>query len=148
MDSSALVKRYMPETGTHWIRGLVSRQAAHDIVIAQITPVEMISAMGRQLHDTQMTLATFQSLRRFVLHHVQSQYQVFTLSNGVILRAIRLHEPYRLRAYDSVQLASALELQARLTTLGRSLTFLSADTRLLTAAANEGLSTDNPNAHP
>jgi uncharacterized protein len=86
MDSSALVKRYMPEKGTMWIRTLTSRQAAHDIIVAQITPVEMISAISRLYHDGQISLTVFQSFGRFVLHHVQNQYQVLSL-------------PYRMRWY-------------------------------------------------
>ncbi len=51
-----------------------------------------------------------------------------------------------LRAYDAVQLASAMLAQFRLETA--SLVFLTADDRLLTAAAAEGLLTDNHNLHP
>jgi uncharacterized protein len=147
-DSSALVKRYMPEKGTVWIRSLTSRQAAHDIVIAQISPVEMMSAIARQYHDGQIDLGVLQAFQRFVLHHVQNQYQVLSLSNAMVLRAMQLHERHRLRAYDAVLLASALELQTRLVINGRSLIFVSADVRLLTAASLEGLTTDDPNLHP
>ncbi len=148
MDSSALVKRYMPEKGTVWIRSLTAGSAMNDIAIAQITPVEMISAIARQYHDTQITLPVFQSFRQLVLHHVQNQYQVLSLSNVIVLQAIQVHERHRLRAYDTVQLTTALELQARLTLSGRHLTFVSADARLLAAASLEGLITDDPSLHP
>ena len=54
-----------------------------------------------------------------------------------------------LRTYDAVQLASALESNIRLVATGLSpLIFVSADIRLLVAAATEGLMTEAPNAYP
>ncbi len=50
----------------------------------------MISAIARQYHDTQITLPVFQSFRQLVLHHVQNQYQVLSLSNLIVLQAIQL----------------------------------------------------------
>jgi hypothetical protein len=48
-----------------------------------------------------------------------------------------------LRASDAIQLASALESSQRLD--GVALEFVSADTRLILAAAREGLTTIDPN---
>ena len=147
-DSSALAKRYMPETGTAWVRSRTSTTAQNDIVIAQISPVELISAFARQYHDGQIDLAILQAFRRLMMRHVQNQYHVLALSNAIVSQALVLHETHRLRAYDSVQLAAALELNTRLTSAGRSLIFIAADVRLLQAAATEGLATDNPNNYP
>ena len=56
---------------------------------------------------------------------------------------------YPLRAYDAVQLASALRVQLDLAqTEATPLTFLTADDRLIAIAQAEGLLTDNPNHHP
>ena len=64
-------------------------------------------------------------------------------------RARDLIEHHPLRAYDAVQLASGLMANDALLGAGvPALTFLSADTRLLNAAAAEGLGTDNPNVYP
>jgi predicted nucleic acid-binding protein len=82
------------------------------------------------------------------VRHVQNQYLVLSLSSAMITKALSLHETYRLRAYDSIQLASALELNARLATTGQLVTFVAADVRLLQSAALAGLPTDNPNNYP
>lgn len=148
LDSSALVKRYMPEVGTVWVRGLTSDSAGHDIIIAQITPVELISAISRHYHDNQISLLVFQAFKRLLRRYIQTQYQVITLSNTILLWAMHLHETYRLRAYDSVQLATALELNARLLGNRTKLTFVTADVRLLQAATAERLTSDNPNNYP
>jgi uncharacterized protein len=46
--SSALVKRYVQETGSMWLSGLVTPAAGHDIYIARITTVEVIAALTRR----------------------------------------------------------------------------------------------------
>jgi hypothetical protein len=53
-------------------------------------------------------------------------------------------ETYGLRAYDSVQLASALMLASRVRT---ALIFVSADVELNNVALAEGLTVENPNDH-
>jgi predicted nucleic acid-binding protein len=80
--------------------------------------------------------------------HVQNQYLVLSLSSAIITHALSLHETYRLRAYDSIQLASALELNIRLAAANQTLTFIATDVRLLQSAASAGLQTDNPNNYP
>lgn len=57
--------------------------------------------------------------------------------------------PHPLRAYDTVQLASALRAQSDLGTIGGPpIVFVAADDQLVAAARAEGLQTDNPNHHP
>src|SRR5258705_12171711 len=41
LDSSALVKRYVTEIGTIWIRTISSPSAGHTILVAQITPLKL-----------------------------------------------------------------------------------------------------------
>lgn len=56
---------------------------------------------------------------------------------------------YPLRAYDAVQLASALRVQFLLTLMPETkLIFVSADNRLLDIAQSAGLAIDNPNNYP
>ncbi len=45
-DSSGLVKRYVAETGTAWVIGLL-RPSANDIFIANITGIEVASAIAQ-----------------------------------------------------------------------------------------------------
>lgn len=48
-DSSALVKRYVQETGSAWVIGLTDKQAQNPIYIAGITVVEITAAMARRV---------------------------------------------------------------------------------------------------
>jgi len=64
LDTSALAKRYMPEKGTKWIRQLAATNSGNDIFIAQVTPVELYSAISRQYHDNQITLLQLKLFRK------------------------------------------------------------------------------------
>lgn len=89
-----------------------------------------------------------QLYQQLLTRHVQNQYLVISLSHNIVTRALSLHEIHWLRALDSIQLATALELNTRLTSSGTNLTFVASDVRLIAAASTEGLLTDNPNNHP
>ncbi len=55
----------------------------------------------------------------------------------------------RLRAYDAVQLAAALEIRQQHQEVGLGpVTLISADQPLNAAALAEGLTVDDPNSHP
>lgn len=48
LDSSALVKRYIAETGSSWVLNLLAPATSHTVFIAAIAPVEITAAiMGR-----------------------------------------------------------------------------------------------------
>ncbi len=40
LDSSSLVKKYIGETGTNWVRNLFNAAPAHEIYVSRITEVE------------------------------------------------------------------------------------------------------------
>jgi predicted nucleic acid-binding protein len=145
LDTSALVKRYLTETGSPWVRSVTDPKSGHDIFVARITGVESVSAFVRQvppLPNLAAVLADF----KFDFH---KQYQRLALTNAVIATGMRLAESYRLRGYDAVQLAAAWELNAVRSKAGLPpLSFVSADNQLNAAASAESLAVDNPNAHP
>lgn len=149
LDSSALVKRYIAETGTTWIRSLTSADAGNVIVIAHITQAEVVSGAMRRKREGSITARTARAIRLLIDRHSSREYRVVGLTAQIMQRAEDLLETHALRAYDSVQLASAVESNARIVAIGLPpITFISADTHLLAAAIAEGLSTDDPNVHP
>jgi hypothetical protein len=144
-DSSALVKRYVTETGTPWVRAVTLPSAGHRIFIAYITPVETVSALARRKRDGNIAARTSRAARLVVDRHTLREYDVVQLSRLVIQRAEDLAEAYPLRAGDALQLASALEVQVKLAAANLPpLVFVSADVRLLTVAVSEGLPTHQP----
>ena len=69
VDSSALVKRYVLETGTAWVRGLTRQSPSRLIYIAHITAVEVTCAVARRRKGRTLTPPRASSiLRRFRQH--------------------------------------------------------------------------------
>lgn len=149
LDSSALVKRYVSETGSAWIQLLTSSQTGNLLFIARITWVEVISAFARRQREGSLTSADVALVIQTFRSDLNTQYQVIELDAKLAETAGQLVNQYPLRAYDAVQLASVLRIQpAFTTTQSTSLIFLTADNRLSAIAGALGLLTDNPNHHP
>jgi predicted nucleic acid-binding protein len=148
LDSSALVKRYVAETGSGWIQSLAEPTAGHTLFIARITWVEVLSALARRQREAaappEDVAATVHQFR----YDLDTQYQVIELDQALIELAGEMVLRHPLRTYDAVQLAAAWRVQSGLIQAGGpALTFVSADARLLAAAQTEGLLTDTPNDH-
>jgi predicted nucleic acid-binding protein len=148
-DSSGLVKRYLQETGTAWIRSLSRRGTTDPIYVARITAVEVCSAVARRAHSGSLPPARAAvALARFRKHLI-GRYRVVELTPGLVDAAMRLAESHGLRAYDAVQLAAALEVNAAWTPTGLGgITHISADQDLNAATTSEGLWVDDPSLHP
>lgn len=149
LDASALVKRYLAESGSQWIEGLTDPAAGHTLVIAEITRVEVAAAMAaRHRAPNGISRRVRDEAVNTLLHHCHTQYQIVPLQASIISQAVSLTQNYRLRGYDAVQLATALAAQQTFVDGGLSgLTFITADSDLLSAAEAEGLPAGNPNHH-
>jgi predicted nucleic acid-binding protein len=149
LDSSALVKRYVPETGSAWIQAIADAATGNLLIIARITWVEVLSALARRQRDSSLSAPDVDLIIQRFRFDLNNQYQVVELDRALAESAGQLVNQYPLRAYDAIQLASVLRIQPTFATAtSTSLVFLTADDRLLTIAQTAGLLTDNPNNHP
>lgn len=149
LDTSALVKRYIAETGSNWIQSIIEHATEGNLAIAQITWVEMLSAMSRRQREGSLLGSDFDSICRDFREDFDLEYQVIEVDQALLERAGQLVIQYPLRAYDAVQLASALRSRSLVTQMpDTQLIFVSADDRLLNIAQTEGLVIDNPNNYP
>lgn len=148
-DSSALVKRYANEAGTGWVKAITDPTVPNKIYIAEITGVEVISAIRRKARQRTISQADALAAIADFKHDFSSQYKVFKIKGQIIPNAMALVENHQLRAYDAVQLAVALEINALMPALGLStLIFACADSDLIKAANAEALAVENPNNYP
>lgn len=146
LDSSALVKRYVREAGSTWIRAITAPESENVILLARISWVEVLSALARLEREHVLQPATIATTVRAFRRDWDTQYQVVELDGGLAQAAGQLVMRHPLRAYDSVQLASALQTQPAFAHAANiPFNFISADDRLLKVAQAEGLTTDNPN---
>lgn len=137
LDSSALIKNYSQEPGTHRVREVLS--GADGCSISKIGYAEVCAAFGRKNRenpkDRRVHLTGFQ---RF-----QEDWKLLSIVElqDDLLPIIRsLTEKYPLRGADAIHLASALWLER---VLRDEVTFVAADSRLLDAARDERLKVIN-----
>lgn len=148
-DSSVLVKRHVTEAGTRWFRGIADPASSNLILTARVSVVEVYSALNRRVREGTLDPTTYATLAADFDSVCAAEYRLIELGPLVAVRACHLLEQHPPRAYDAVQLASALSTNDQLLAAGlQALTFLSADARLPGAAQAEGLAVDDPNAHP
>ena len=149
LDSSALIKRYVVEIGSPWIKTLTDSQTGNSLLLVRITWVEVLSAFARRQREGGIPAAEVAALIAKFRSEFNSRYRVIEVDRALVERAGELIVQYPLRAYDAVQLASALRVQSVLTSMPETqLIFVSADNRLLDISQSAGLSIDNPNNYP
>lgn len=149
LDTSAVVKRYIQETGTSWVRGIADPAAFNLIYLARITDVEVTSAVVRRQRGGNLSIsdaaATLQQFRR----DLTRGYRLIEVTPALLAAASSLAERHGLRTYDAVQLAAAVELNAQWIAADTgTITLVSADQELNAAAVAEAVPVEDPSLHP
>jgi len=152
-DTSALVKYYVTEPGSTWVRHLIEErdpstsQPRHIILVAEITRVEVAAALAVIERTGRIKRAERDREYRRFINQLTHRYAVIPLTTADLETAADLTQQHPLKAYDAVQLAVALRHHQALTVHQLTLTFVSGDDALLTAAQAEMLAVDNPFDH-
>ncbi len=148
-DSSVIVKNYVQEIGTNWVKSILNNIKSNVIYVVSITEVEVVSAFARRLKGKTLNKADASSALNQFKYDFANDFRVIETESFLLKNAITLSETHTLRGYDAVQLSAALEISKQITSLKiGSITFVSADNELNTAASNEGLNVENPNNYP
>ena len=149
LDSSALIKRYVRETGTNWVRSITDPAAGHQVFAARLGILETAATLLRQARAGSLTAPEAASAVNHLRHAFAHEFHVVELTVALSSHALNLVQNHALRGADAVHLAAATELQRRRATSGLpALTFISADSEQNRAARAEGLLLDDPNTHP
>ena len=112
-DTSALVKRHVIEVGSAWVRSLVRARRP----MTSISPASPPSR-SHPRSPAGSTVATFLAAQAGAMlghfrRHIAQRYHVIELTPALFDDAARAAHKHRLRAYDAVQLAVALDLDGR-----------------------------------
>jgi uncharacterized protein len=136
LDTSALVKLYVSEPGSRAVEKQL--RAYSRVATSRVAYPEARAALARRHREGGLTEA---ELRRAVadLGQDMAAFVVVELLEQVAHRAGELAERHRLRGFDAVHLASALELSDL---VGSGVTFCSFDRLQTEAALQEGLTVD------
>jgi predicted nucleic acid-binding protein len=149
LDTSALVKRYLTELGSHWIRALLNELPMPTVLTSHLTAVEGACTFARRRREGLLAMDEHRQTLVAFDYDLQYQYDVIAVEQEVIDAAGHMANDHPLRAYDAVQLASAWLANQKLMVAERApLTFVCADDRLIQIAQAVGLLTENPNHHP
>ena len=138
VETSALAKRYIAEPGSVWLRALLDPSTGCSIYVVRVTAIEIIAAITRRERSRTLAPTDASTARQAFRGDLATAYQVIEVTPALADRAMLLAEQHGLRAYDAMQLAAGLP----------AVTFISADTALNAAAIAEGLTIEDPNAHP
>jgi predicted nucleic acid-binding protein len=142
LDTSALVKLFVQESGSPVVLDLARVGSGHTIALLELSRVELHSAIHRRERAGDVSPGTARRARDVLDRHLRSRFVVQRLTEPLLDRACNLVERYALRAYDSLQLAGAIECATGQETEDNF--FVSADRSLGAAAASEGLKAIDP----
>ncbi len=129
LDTSSLAKLYIEEAGTPDVRALVAK--ARVVVTSDVAYPEMRAALARRHRDRSLSRTRFHTAKR-AFETDWSSYLAVAVTPALCREAGLLAERYRLRGFDSIHLASFVEI---LRSGGGSVEFSSYDTALNRAAA-------------
>ena len=149
LDSSALIKRYVQERGTAWIRASIGQAAGHQIFATRLALVEVAATLARQARAGNLTAAEAALCTNQLRHSFAHEYRVVEITPVLASHALNHIQTHALRGSDALHLAAAIELQRRRAAVGlASLTLISADAELNQAARAEALLVEDPNDRP
>jgi predicted nucleic acid-binding protein len=139
VETSALAKRYIAETGSEWLRALLDPSTGCSIYVVRVTAIEIIAAITRRERSRTLAPTDASTASQAFRSDLAAAYQVIEETPALADRAMLLAEQHGLRGYDAMQLAAGCEVHVRDLAAGLpDVTFISADTALNTAAIAEG----------
>jgi len=145
-DSSAIVKRYITEIGSAWVKTVVKNQPKKNLYLSFVTGAEATAAFAKRHRNGDIPTSDYNKVRKVFQRHFQRRYMLLRVTKDVIQKAMDLTHNHPLRGFDAVQLATALILENNLKRSGLpGITFVCADKNLCNAARAEGLTTEDPN---
>jgi len=146
LDTSALVKRYVQEVGTAWVVEATTQSSSY-LHIPRVTGPELMAALTRKISRGEVAPGDAQRAAVNFRSDYHGLYHIVELTPTVAEKAMDLVQRHRLRGYDSVQLAGAVELQHLRESMGMvPFIFVCADENLNQCARLEGLTVINPNS--
>jgi uncharacterized protein len=146
LDASALIKRYILETGTPLMNHLFARVPPSQIVCLLEGIGETLSILHRRrsarLISRRVSQQAIAALRLEIIDELEIEKIERTV--GQVVNSWMALDQHTLNSTDAIILRCALDYAAQLRKVGHDLVMVSADARLLRAAKTEGLQIINP----
>lgn len=138
LDTSALLKRYVEEEGSDRVVTAIARADA--VVTSLVTRTEVSAAIAKAVRRRVLTDDDGRRAHRRFLHEWPDFWRM-PVTEVLAARADSLAWDHGLRAYDAIQLATALTCRETIAARGVDTLFASYDRRLRDAAVRARLDT-------
>ena len=146
-DASALVKRYIRESGSELVNFLFENVPLKRLKCLTLGGAEVFWICIRKKNDGRITPQQFtQAVANLQLEVIadESAFQTISIPDSLVWDSLDLVETHSLNSVDGIVLRSALDVAAELRETSNNLVLVASDKRLLRAARAEGLLTFNP----
>jgi predicted nucleic acid-binding protein len=146
MDASALVKRYVVETGTDSVNHVFHRIPLDRMHFVSVGLTEVVSVLVRKRNAGRMPAGSFCNGYLAFQDEIcpPNVGRKIAVGDGLAIRAFPLVDRHSINATDAIILLSAIDIAAALRANGDDLVLVASDQRLLRAAQAEGLATFDP----
>jgi len=144
LETSALVKLYVRESGTERVLALANRTTENRLAILALSQVELRSAVRRRERNGEIPPLVATQLLETFKRHLEVRFVSQMVTDFVLDVASALVDRHALRAYDAVQLAGYVALRGSTGT--DAPVFVSSDNALLSAAKQEGIPVLDPSS--
>ena len=146
LETSALVKLYVRESGTERLLALANRTTENRLAILALTQVEFRSAVRRRERNGEIPPLVATQLLETFKRHLETRFVSQMINDFILDVASALVDRHALRAYDAVQLAGYVALRGSTGT--EVPVFVCSDHALLEAARLEGIPILDPSSGP
>ena len=133
IDTSALVKLYVPEPESEAVQALVG--TAQVAAVSVVAFAEARAAFARKRRERAVNPKDYRRIVR-EFDDDWDHYFVVDVTEPLVKRAAQLADKHGLRGYDAIQLSSAIVVRYQ---SGEAVSFCCFDGRLLRASRREGL---------
>jgi predicted nucleic acid-binding protein len=152
LDSSALVKHYVRESGTDSLNAKLAAEesAGHSLFTSALTFAEVHHALANKLKDKTLSAVAFHQAKQNFEMDWMNQLTVIELGPNILGFIPEIFERTLLKSSEAVHLASAFwirdlfRLSSKYGPRGSTVTFTTSDRSLVRAAAASNLETFNP----
>ncbi len=143
LDASAAVKVYVQERGSDRVEEILDQ--GEDFYLSRVGVVEVAAAIFGKTKTGELEIGQAAAAVALLREDVEDVYQAIEVDPVTADRGIEAAERHKLRAYDCLQLASALLLQEQRASFELApLVLVSSDEELNAAAGSEGLIVEDP----
>jgi predicted nucleic acid-binding protein len=143
-DTSAILKRYKTEKGSHVIDELFDKKAPGEIFASSfLTALEVLSTASRALRGKQLSRRAFDQLTSRFFADFSSLFQIGSVDNSIIASSITVTVQQHLRPADAIHLATVQRIRQVMAGI-EELAVVASDKELIAACRAEGIEVMNP----